>query len=190
MVDFRKYRKIAGAAQVSELVRKRYFYCKSCASRQFRATDGFSLIEILIVIVIIGIAAALTVPMFSSAGSIQLSSAANMVAADLDYAKSMAITRQRNYAVIFDDSTESYQLECDGSVIDHPVKNGSFVVNFSSDSRIERVDIYDVDFNGTSRVEFDYLGSPDNGGSVTLRADGVSVVVNVANVTGFVTISD
>ena len=113
-----------------------------------------------------------------------------MVAADLDYAKSMAITRHRNYTVVFDDSAESYQVECDGSVVNHPVNNRSFVVNFAADSRIERVDIYDVDFDGTSRIEFDYLGSPDNGGSVTLRADGVEIIISVANITGFVTVSE
>ena len=55
---------------------------KSC--HRLRA---FTLIEVLIVMVILGIAAVAAVPMFSSAGSIQIRSAANIIAADLEYAK-------------------------------------------------------------------------------------------------------
>lgn len=155
-----------------------------------RSTDsGFSLIEILIVVVIIAIAAAMAIPMMSSAGGIQVRSAANMVAADLEYAKSMAISRQKMYTVVFDKLTESYQIEDANGVVYHPVKKGfKYIVNFSSDSRLDKVDIADVDFNSEEAVEFDYLGSPDNGGVITLQADGTTVTIIVEAVTGFISI--
>jgi len=155
-----------------------------------RSTDsGFSLIEILIVVMIIAIAAAMAIPMMSSAGGIQVRSAANMVAADLEYAKSMAISRGRNFSVVFDKSEESYSVEDQDGVIAHPVKKGfDYVVDFRSDSRLDKVDIADVDFNSEEAVEFDYLGSPDNGGIITLQADGTTVTIIVEAVTGFISI--
>lgn len=159
---------------------------------KMQSTDsGFSLIEILIVVMIIAIAAAMAIPMMSSAGGIQVRSAANMVAADLEYAKSMAISRQKMYAVVFDKSTESYQIfEDSNGVVYHPVKKGfKYIVNFSSDGRLSKVDITDVVFNSGEVVEFDYLGSPDNGGVITLQADGTTVTIIVEAVTGFISIS-
>ena len=152
---------------------------------------GFTVIEILIVVVIIAIAAAMAIPMMGSAGSMQLRSAANMIAADIEYAKSMAISRGRNFSVVFDKSTESYHIEEeDGSVIAHPVKKGfDYVIDFRSDGRLDKVDIKEVDFNLEEAVEFDYLGSPVNGGIISLQADGTTVTIIVEAVTGFISIS-
>jgi Tfp pilus assembly protein FimT len=150
------------------------------------------MVEIIIVAVIIAVAAMMVIPMMSSAGSMQIRSAANMIAADLECAKSMAISRQKIYAVVFDESNESYHIEDPNGIIKHPVKKGfDYIVNFRDDSRLSKVDIAVVDFGGTSRIEFDYLGSPINGGgTVSLQADGMTVTVNVEPVTGFVSITD
>jgi len=159
-------------------------------------SSGFTVIEILVVVVIIAIAAMIAVPMMTSGASMQIRSAANVIAADLEYAKSMAISRQKDYTVVFDESNESYQIE-DPSyqvedpdrIIDHPVKKGfKYLVSFRNDSRLNKVDIYDVAFDGTSEVKFDYLGSPSNGGVITLRADGIPMTIQVEAVTGFITI--
>jgi len=153
---------------------------------------GFSLLEIIIVAVILCIAGAMIIPMMSSASSTQIRSASNMVAADLEYAKSMAITRGQNFSVVFNAATESYQIQDQDSVIiPHPVKKGfDYEINFSDDSRLNRVGIDNVNFNSGNTVTFDYLGTPDNGGDVTLEADGVTVTITVEPVTGFVTISE
>ena len=157
----------------------------------FCANGAFTIIELLVVLVVLGIASMMVVPMFSSAGSVQVRSAANMVAADLEYAKSMAISRQGIYAIVFDKVAESYQIEDGVGVIDHPVKKGfQYVVNFGSGTKFDRVDLSDAAFDGTQRIEFDYLGSPDNGGTVTLEADGMTVTINIADITGFITVSN
>jgi prepilin-type N-terminal cleavage/methylation domain-containing protein len=161
---------------------------------------GFTLIELLIVVAILAIAAAIVVPMASSAGSMQLRAAVNMVAADLEYAKSMSISRGQKYAVIFDKNTESYRITDEsGTTISHPVRIGSpFVVDFRDDGRLSQVDIVDVTFDGASAVSFDYLGSPWSGtggtatslnsGTITLRAGGVVKSVKVEAVTGYVSV--
>lgn len=151
---------------------------------------GFTLIELIAVIVIIAFAAMLAVPMFSSAASTQIRAAADMVAADLEYAKNMAISRQKTYTVIFDESAESYSIKDEnGVVISHPVTHKDYVVNFTADGRVDKVNIVDADFGSSEQVSFTYLGSPDNGGSVTLSAGTVIVTITVETVTGYVSIS-
>ncbi|MHC4259262.1 MAG: GspH/FimT family protein [Planctomycetota bacterium] len=155
-------------------------------------TDGFTILEILIVVIIIAIGAMIAVPLASSAAGVQVGSAANMIAADLEYAKSMAITRGQNFSVVFEGAADSYRIEDqNGNVIPHPVKKGfDYVIDFHSDGRLDKVDISNVDFNSTSRVTFDCLGSPDNGGAVTVQAGGNILTVAVEPVTGFITIQD
>ena len=154
-------------------------------------TKGFTLIEIIIVVVILAIAAMSAIPLMSSGGSMQIRSAANMIAADLEYAKSMSISRGQNYSVVFDKNTESYRIEDqNNNMIPHPVKKGFYyIVNFQNDGRLSKVDITNVSFTN-SKVVFDCLGSPDNGGTVSLSANGPSATITVEPVTGFISISN
>ena len=170
-----------------------------------RPYKGFTLVELIIVVVILGIAAAIAVPMLSSAADMQVRSAANRIAADLDYAKGLAITHQSRYSVVFDVSGESYEIQDEnGDPIDNPVNPGStFVVDFSADSRLSQVNIVTADFDSDSSdaITFDYLGSPYHGtstlaadalnsGTITLQADNFTLYVKTEPVTGYVTIED
>ncbi len=173
-------------------------YLKRIAGNDLRGVkSGFTFIELMIVVVIITIAALTAIPMMSSAASVQIRSGVNMLVADLEYAKSMAISRGQNYSVVFDDSTERYWIEDQsGTVIPHPVKKGfNYIVDFQNDSRLNKVDIVDADFDTTSEVKFDYLGSPYNGSStplnsgvIDLQAGGMTATVRVEAVTGFISI--
>lgn len=160
---------------------------------------GFTIVELVVVMVIIAIAAMIAIPMISSAGSVQIRAAANMIASDLEYAKSMAISRQQNYSVAFDTTNDSYEMrDAGGAVIGHPVKKGfDYVMDFRNDSRLDKVDIDTASFGSTSEVIFDYLGSPYDGdsnplnsGVVTLQASGVVMTVSVEPITGYISISD
>jgi Tfp pilus assembly protein FimT len=141
--------------------------------------------------VIITIAALTAVPMMSSASSVQIRAAANMIAADLEYAKSMAISRGQNHSVRFDQAADSYQVEDqDNSVIPHPVKKGfDYIVDFGNDTRLNRVDLTGANFSGNPDVEFDSLGSPDNGGTVSLQAGTATMTITVEPITGYISIN-
>jgi len=169
------------------------------------ARQGFTLIELMIVVAILAIAAAMVVPMASSAGTMQLRAAVNVVAADLEYAKSMSISRGHNYAVVFNQTANTYQIEDlsksvgdPDRVIDNPVKKGfKYVVEFAADGRLGQVRIAGVSFDGTNTVSFNYLGSPLNGsgadlnsGAIALHAGGVTRTVNVEPVTGYISVSN
>jgi len=174
-----------------------------CRNVKLRITrHGFTMIELLIVVAILAIAAAIAVPMASSTGSMQLRAAVTMVAADLEYAKSMSISRGQRYAVLFDKTTETYRIADEsGTTISHPIKKGFFyTVDFRNDGRLSQVDIVDANFDGAAAVSFDYLGSPYKGtggaapplnsGVITLRAGGQTRTVSVVPVTGFISVSN
>ncbi len=156
---------------------------------------GFTMIEIIVFIVILSIAALLTVPLFSSGAQLQLRAAADMIAADLDYAKNLAITNQQSYSVIFDTANDSYQIEDPCGIIDHPVNKGhDYLISFESDSRFSQVDLVTADFEGDDFVTFTLLGGPvnlsANEGTIEIQGGGTTITINVQPVTGLVTITD
>lgn len=153
--------------------------------------NGFTLVEILVVVVILGIVAAMAVPMLSSADDVKLRAAANVVASDMEYAKSIAIGKGISCSVVFNTSNESYKLvDSDDATISHPVKLGSdYVTDFANDSRLRNVVIHTASFGGSSTVCFDCFGSPDNSGSVVLKAGTESITISVEAVTGYISIN-
>jgi prepilin-type N-terminal cleavage/methylation domain-containing protein len=155
-----------------------------------RVNAAFTLIEIMIVVVIIGIAAAMAVPMISSGASFQIRSAANLVVADLEYAKSMAISRGQSYKVVFDAANESYQIlkVSDDSVVRPPDRNCD-TMSFPNENRIHDVVIDSTSFTAGA-VTFDYLGSPDAGGTVVLKAGEIARTITIEPVTGFISVSE
>ncbi len=185
-------------------IRRTQYNACCCCNRKGRdhlkaASGGFTLIEIVIVVVIVAIAAMTAIPILTSATGFQIRSAANIIAADLEYAKSIAISKGQSFSVVFDKTTESYWIEDQaGAVIAHPVKKGfDYVIDFRNDGRLNKVDIEDVNFDATSEIKFDYLGSPYNAadnplnsGVITLKAGQMAATINIEPVTGFISIVD
>lgn len=168
-----------------------------------RVRGGFSLIEIITVILILSIAALMAVPMFSSAANVQVRTAANVIAADLEYAKNLAITTQEAHFVTFNTATEAYdvrKISDTANPIGHPTKSGAqFVTELSTDTRTSKVDIVTADFDAVSNntITFDYLGgpysgqgtaSPLNSGTITLESEGFTMTVTVEPITGYITV--
>ena len=64
---------------------------------------GFTLLELIIVLIIIGIASALVVPrLVGGMGSLDVRTASGKVAASLRYARSQAVSQKINYTAVFD----------------------------------------------------------------------------------------
>lgn len=174
-----------------------------------RRTAAFTLIEILVTVAILAIAALIAVPMMGSAADIQVRSAANRLAADLEYAKNMAITYQRPFTVFFDtsaDNTNGYQILNESDVIKNPISGGDFEVRFSTVRSLNRVRIpvngVTLDPDSTPKaITFDYMGTPYSGsvtenplnsGTIELQdtAGHFSLYVNIEPLTGYVTIEE
>ncbi|MEX0777598.1 MAG: GspH/FimT family pseudopilin [Phycisphaeraceae bacterium] len=154
---------------------------------------GFTLVEVLIVVTIIGIAGAVIVPHMLTTGSLGIQAAGRMVIADLLYAQNEAIAQQSPCRVVFDPPNNRYYLtDGAGNVMSTSWKGdglGNYVVNFNEDSRFAGVTISAAEFDDTLIVEFDALGAPTNGGTIDLTADGFHYRVSVADITGRVTIA-
>jgi len=178
---------------------------KELKKNTFKLYRGFTLVELILVVFILSIAALVAVPMFSSAADIQVRSTANRIAADLDYARGLAITRQKDFWVVFNGTTESYAIWWNNpastadEIFTNPLTNAPFAVNLANDSRVGGVNIFSTNFTNDT-VTFNYLGTPYSGkgegtslnaqGVITLRSrdNSFSLTIKVEPMTGYVTI--
>jgi len=154
-------------------------------TRAYPARNGFTLAEILVVLVILAIATAVVVPRIAGMGDLQVASAARMALADMQYAQNEAIVSQTPVTVVFDVNNGQYELQHgDGTLLTHPVNKKAFRVRFAATSGVEDVSILAASFSGQTKVTFDALGSPSSNGEVTLIAGGHRQRLTVAPVTG------
>ena len=73
-----------------------------------QARRGFTLIEILVVIVMIGIMMAIVVPHFRVSNAAKVRNAARLLASDLEVARTRALTTTSKVRVAFDVGTQTY----------------------------------------------------------------------------------
>ncbi|MFW6033334.1 MAG: GspH/FimT family pseudopilin, partial [Phycisphaeraceae bacterium] len=157
--------------------------------RQSPCRRAFTLVEILVVVVILGIAGAIVVPHLLTAGQLGVQAAARSVIADILYAQNEAVAHQKIRAVIFSPDSESYQLTDEqGTPIEAAWRMGGgdrgYAIDFTRDKRFEGVKIVSADFSGQPKLEFDELGTPSSGGSIVLQYNEQQYRVNVAAFTG------
>jgi len=149
-----------------------------------------TLIEIIVVLVILAICAAVAVPYLGSTSDLTVLSAARTVAADLQYAQSEAITTQNPVTVTFNTAAESYRLTNASGDIIHPItREPQYVVDFGSRRGFTGLDVVSAVFGGPATVTFDALGAPDNPGAVTLRAGPHVYRIDVSAITGKIAVT-
>lgn len=76
---------------------------------------AYTLIELLIVVSLMGIFAALLLPRFEPSVHDQLQGAAEILAADLSYARNLSVTNDSQYSLSFARATNAYTLRHTGS---------------------------------------------------------------------------
>ncbi len=161
---------------------------------------GYTLAEIVVVVLILAVAAAIVIGGIGSTKDAQVTSAATVLAGDLELARSLALTTQVPHAVVFSSDRQSYKVVANyagqayGSVaaVAHPVKAGETLeVTLAKLGGMGSVVVGPVSFGvgGETYVRFDAEGDPSSAGSVTLQAGATGMVVSVAALTGTVTVT-
>jgi prepilin-type N-terminal cleavage/methylation domain-containing protein len=158
--------------------------------------SGFTLVELMMVIVIMTIIGVGVIPLMSMGAQAQVYAAADSLAADMNYARNLAITHGQTFRVHLHTWDNTYKiLDVNGQTIMHPVTKKPYRIDYAADKRLSRVDLIGAAFDLTHEVRFDYQGSPYNGngnplnsGLVTLRADSEIRSVAVEPVTGVISV--
>ena len=129
---------------------------------------GFTIIELMMVVVLIGILAVSVVPKFVDTSAISLVGAAAMVAADIRYTQELAMSTNSSKTIVFTTSNDNYTV--DSRNVDLPSK---------------------VSISSGMTFTFNSLGEPTTGGgsSVTLSAGAETKTITVENYTGRVSSS-
>ena len=141
------------------------------------------------VVVIMAITGAMVIPMVSGVGEMQAMSAARVIATDIQYAQNVAVTSQTPVTIQFTLGGETYDLSNASGNLKHPMTNADYVVDLRSQNDFDQLDIVAASFGGSQTVTFDELGSPDNGGYITLQGGPDVYRIDVAPVTGTVTVT-
>jgi len=151
---------------------------------------AFTLIEVLLVVVIASIAAAIVAPAMLEAGTIRSQAASRAIIADILFAQNDGIARRAERRVVFDLAGNNYAI-CDaaGAMLPAAWHSGSLnQVKFATDQRFQGVKLDSADFGGSATLVFDAMGSPLSGGTVELSAGSTHYRIRVAAFTGRVTI--
>lgn len=154
---------------------------------------GFTMIEILVVVLILAIAAGIVIPNVINTADLQAISAARMIASDLQYAQNTAITSQSSVKVVFDTSGNFYKLtknDSQSTPLKHPINKTDYIVNFANQAGFNQLTIVSAVFGSGQTVKFDPIGAPDNPGVVTVKAGSETYRISVAAATGLVTVTE
>ncbi len=156
---------------------------------------GFTLAELIVLIVIISIAATVVIPMIGNSNDLQLSAASRQLASALLYAQTYAISYQKPCQVVFDSTNDTYKLlDANNHALKDPLSQGDYKVDYTTSSSYKNVHIKSVNMDGTQKVWFDRMGAPYSGdisdarplttGRITLEAGKLTTVVSIGPVTG------
>ncbi len=173
-------------------------------SLKYTMRNAFTLIELLIVITIIGIASALIVPYVGSRSDLQVAAVARSFIADVQYTQNLAITTRQRHGLLF--AADQYTVErfsgTTAITIKHPIEKDNFVVRLGSSGKDVRRGVAMPLVNvrqGAVRLVFDSMGTPmafsgttfistDAPVRVTLSAGTATIVVRIEPFTGEVTV--
>lgn len=134
---------------------------------------GFTLIELVMMIVIIGIIALTVMPKTTAGTAVKLEAGCRKMALDLRYSREMAMAQQVRFGISFDPAGETYfvyRINAAAKAKDPQTRN-DFDVSFTQLNEFKGIDINSTNFGG--KVEFDSSGTPYDGSGTVLSSQGI-----------------
>ncbi len=178
-----------------------------------RVGRGYTLIEMIITIAVLGIAGALLVPQIVGQDDMKIQAAVRQIVADLSFAQSDALAHQELRRVHFFAGGRGYCIERittgqigqpfdqdDADYINDPLappgEFGAYIVDFSNDARFENVSIQAVDMDGgQTAIVYDELGGtiapgllPGSGGVIEVVSQNSEFHILIAPFTGKISV--
>ncbi len=182
------------------------------------ALRSYTLIELIMVMAVLALAAALLVPHMVGTDNMTVQAAVRLLIADLSFAQSDALANQEFRRVVFyADGTGYCILKVDSfdevtpADLDDPAVNyvydplgmmGRYIVDYTVDDRFEGVVITEATIDGTilalrPQITYDQLAgtvrtdsTPGVGGSIVLTFKDSSYRITVSPFTGKLTVSE
>ncbi len=165
---------------------------------------GFTLIELIMVIVIIGILSVIAHSRFTAYYGLKVDGAARKLAADIRYAQQVSLSQHEAHEIEFDTANNRYRLyvvSTSTNATDPLTREtgtvgqdwtSGYVVEYDTDPEFLGIDLTSASFGSTVKLRFSSLGTPQNGsgtvlsatGSATLSLQGYSRTVEVTPNTG------
>lgn len=142
---------------------------------------GFTLIELVMIIILLGILTVAILVSGTAKGPIRLEAACQKVAADLRYMQEMAMAEQVRFGMSFDTSDESYfgfRVYTSTKAKD-PHTQGDLEVEFDEMKEFNEIEIVSTNFSDA--VEFDSIGAPYNASAVALTSEGIVTLTDGTN---------
>ncbi len=162
------------------------------------ARRAYTLVEILIVVVLLGICSALVIPQIGSTDVLRVQAAVRTVVADINFAQADAMARQEARAIVFDVPNNSYAVVAVPGNTVEPTNNTMYVVDFKNGRKFHDSKFTAANFDGDGTLIFDELGGPiatpgatlpSAGGTATVIGSGSAFDVKVEAYTGRVTVT-
>lgn len=139
---------------------------------------GFTIIELVMVLILLAILAAVAIPRFSGYGGMKQGNAVLKIASDIRYAQNKATTTQKRSRVLFTGST-NYDIYSCATASQCPCASWILFSQVNLNNDYPGVTIS----SGVAEIEFNSLGRPDGAGSCTALAADVTVTVSYSGET-------
>lgn len=156
------------------------------AARGARSRAGFTLVELVAVMLMVGVMALVAVPALSNLGTQRAAAAAREVWRDVIYARARALASGTNTWVVFSVAGQSYSVlsesvttpgRAGATTMNDPV-TGAGLVRGLGRNETAGIGLVSVSFGGGAEVGFDRLGRPLTTAGALATVEGTVVLTD------------